>query len=309
MRLTGPRSTLRALFGPAYQHEFLCVDARSCDALWRFELSNGTDVSRSFLFLGYRPLVIGIPRDLVGDRPDDTLTLRSGTSPRVLATVALRRWSSGAVDPGTATYVGVGARSWLQPWHEHAIDRWRQARNSRRPGNIPLTTGEWESLRIAYAWPREIHLAVTGPTARCNVFPTDLHGPTERGHVFSLRASGRACAQVVENATVALFRMPLSRAAQVYGLGHRHMAAPTEASSIVEIDGDWEGHAMPAGALSGRLLRVTAHVDEGIHRLVQCRLVTEETLGAGPVLAHVHRAPIGWLKRRGLAPEVSTGRA
>jgi hypothetical protein len=185
------------------------------------------------------------------------------------------------------------------------MDRLRRWKNLRRAGNVAGIASEVDMTRIAYAVPREIHLAVVGPPERCNIFPTDLHGAESSGHyLLSLRHGGKACAQVQEAGSLALFRMPLACFREVYALGGRHAHGPRAAAEITAIDGAWNAWARPVGALSARSLRVLSHDDVGIHRIFRCTIEGEERFGEAPVLSHAHASPLTFLEHHGRLPAV-----
>lgn len=291
------RVLLPGLLRSPFPQEYLCLPHDACDAHWRYELS-GVDVTRDHLFLGYRPLVLAMPA--TGTRPGELL-LRSPLQQRPVAGITL----AGIDPPGMGsdfTFL-TGTRAWSRflPWPQWPLDRIRRWRNARRHGNVATVPAEIDMTRILYALPREIHLAVVGSPDRCNIFPTDLHGELAGRYLVSLRHTGKACTQVMEEGSFALYRMPLDLFRQVYALASRHMGDPTAALAIAAIDGSWNGHARPLGAIAARLLRVEAHADAGIHRIFRCRVEREEHFKNGPVLAHVHAAPATRLRRLGRA--------
>ncbi len=298
--------SLMSLIAPAYPQEYLCLAHDACDGCWTIELENGADITHTLLFLGYRPLVLAVPRSIIGEVERTSLFLRSpfDTEHGPLARIELQRWWIPALGEDMAFFIGIGSSSRLQPFTERMLDRLRQWRNAQKPNNIKLHEGEFEMTRIAYAWPREIHLAVVGPPGACNIFPTDLHGAAGDGCLNSLRIGGEALKQVQEQKRFALFRMSLVRYKEVYALAPRHVSDMTSAASITSVQGAWQGHAVPEGALSGSLLQVEAFADQGIHRIMRTSVLARELFKEGSALAHAHRMPITWLKRQGKAPDV-----
>jgi hypothetical protein len=296
----------RSLIAPAYPQEYLCLAHDACDGRWRIELENGADITHQFLFLGYRPLVIAVPRTIIGEAERTSLLLRSPftTERASLARIALKRWWIPALGEDMAFFIGVGSSSRLQSRDERILDLLRQWRNARKSNNIRSHAGEFEMTRIAYAWPREIHLATVGPPEACNIFPTDLHGGAGDGCLNSLRIGGKALKQVQEQKRFALFRMPLARYKEVYALAPRHVSDTTSAALITSVRRTWQGHAVPESALSGRVLLVEAFADQGIHRIMRSSIIAQELFAAGSALAHVHRMPLTWLKEQGRAPDV-----
>jgi hypothetical protein len=224
---------------------------------------------------------------------------------RPVASIALKRIDLPGIGSNVGFFTGERPRSHFLPWPQWPLDRIRRWRNARKTGNVAHAGAEVDMTRIAYAWPREIHLAVVGDPGHCNIFPTDLHGVEGADHyLISLRHAGNACSQVIDAGSFALFRMPLERFREVYALGARHMGPFQHANEITAIQGEWNRHALPTAALSARSLRIEAHADAGIHRVIRARIEKAEAFGSGPVLAHVHAAPATWLARHGGAPDV-----
>lgn len=293
--------TAFALRSP-FPQEYLCLDPAALRDAWRMELG-GVDVTDHHLFLGYRPLVIAASN--VHAKEGGELGLFHTTSARPVARIALKRIELQSLGSSHVFFTGERARSHFLPWWQWPHDRWRRWQNARRAGNVATIAAEIDMTRIAYAVPRAIHLAVVGAPDGCNIFPTDLHGASDDGHyLLSLRHSGKACAQVQELGSLALFNMALDRHREVYDLGARHGSDPGPAASITAIDGEWNAHARPAGSLASKTLRVIDHADIGIHRIFRCVIEKEEVFRSAPLLAHTHASPLTWLARRGLVPEI-----
>lgn len=294
------RVWLPAFLRSPYPQEYLCLGQGARDDLWRFEL-DGEDISGRHLFLGYRPLVVAVE----GDRPSaGELLLRSTHQRRTVAGILLKRIDLPGIGSGITFFTGTRAWSRFLPWSQWPLDRVRRWRNARKRGNVATVPAEIDMTRIMYAQPREIHLAVVGSPGRCNIFPTDLHGTIRGRYLISLRHAGKACAQVMEQGSFALFQMAPDRYKDVYALAPRHMGEPTAASTIAAIDGSWNGAPRPAGAHAARRLSIGTHHDAGIHRIFQCRIDRDEKFSRGPVLAHVHASPASWLLRHGHPLEV-----
>lgn len=281
-----------------YPQEYLCLEAGAMAGGFTWHIAGDPIDPREILFLGYGPLVLGLPPGRAGD----VLELHQAASP--VASMRLRalddlRW------PGMAWKRGDAPRQRFLPAVWEPLDRLRQWINSRQRGNVTRAMKDYDLLRIAYAQPREIHLAVVGPPERCNIFPTDLHGPVGPEHyIISLRHANKACAQVQAAGRLVLCRMHLDRYRVVYGLARRHGASMEPAGTITQVNGDLFGHALPKGTLDALHLQLEDHVDAGIHRLLRFRIMDAQHVGGGAVLAHAHAAPLGLLKRSGRPVQV-----
>ncbi|MEO8069677.1 MAG: hypothetical protein ABI599_18415 [Flavobacteriales bacterium] len=283
-----------------YTQEYLCIEADSMGDRFQWTIDGSSIDPRSMLFLGYRPLVVGFAEQTAVS--GGWLTLEhEGEAIAGMRLAELPESSRSGIRLFTA------ATPWQRflPALLDPLDRLRQRFNERRAGNVTRSMIEYDQLRIAYAQPREIHLAVVGPPERCNIFPTDLHGPLgTAGYVISLRHANAVCAHLRERGELLLCRMPLDSYKAVYRLGARHNAGWENADRIRARISVLGGHAVPDGTRSAIRLELQDHQDVGIHRLHRFAVKERAHFSDGPVLAHAHAAPLGWLKRRGLAPPV-----
>jgi hypothetical protein len=271
------------------------------------------------LFLGYRPLLMGL---CLPDPPEEVcLTLSPAftpeatwrgfpTCPQAVGRLHLvRRDALQAGDEEVTLYGGV--RGWHRLLHPHqrlahaALAR-VSARRRTRADNIALPGNLYDQVRVAYAIPRAIEVAAVGVPGRGNLFPTDLHGPAgETGHVISLRVGGRAGEQVEGRGAVALVRMPASAARTVYALGPSHMRPLRRLDpDLLRSEPSPElGAPVPREALRIRELVVAPPLEVGVHRIFPARVVGETTLDPSATsLAHVHVHAAAWAERRGALP-------
>ena len=283
-----------------YAQEYLCVEAASIRDRFTWTMDGAAVDPGPLLFLGYRPLVLGLPEQVAVSEG----WLKLEHEGEAIAGIQLEELPE---QPFPGVRLFTGAKTWqrfLPPMLE-PLDRLRQRLNERQAGNVTRSMIEYDQLRIAYAQPREIHLAVVGSPERCNIFPTDLHGALPNyGYVISLRHANAVCKQLQERGTLLLCRMARDTCKEVYRLGARHNAGWENSDRIRTSISVFDGHVVPHGARSAMLLELKDHQDIGIHRLH--RLVVKERahFSDGPVIAHAHAAPLGWLKRRGMAPPV-----
>lgn len=281
-----------------YPQEYLCLEAAALRDRFQWTVNGAAIDPQAILFLGYRPLVLGVPAEVAPGVGWLKLEQEGNAITAIqLKELPEKQW------PGIRLF--TGSKSWqrfLPPMLEQ-LDRLRQALKARRTGNVTQSMTEYDQLRMAYAQPREIHLAVVGSPDRCNIFPTDLHGALgDDGYIISLRHANAVCAQLRERGELLLCRMALDTYKDVYRLGARHNAGWENASRISSTTSHFEGHAVPDGTRSAMLLKLRDDLDIGIHRLHRFVAKERAHFSDGPVLAHAHAAPLGWMKRRGLAP-------
>ncbi len=282
-----------------YPQEYMCCAPETLDGKVAWSVDGRPVDPRDVVLLGYRPLVLVIA-GLSADRPH-ALELRIGQ--RSIAGMTLSSLFKGN-DAFSSLFRGTDPWQRFLPLWKNALDRGRQQLNQRRASNVTQGMDDYDLLRIAYAQPRAISLAVVGPPEAGNIFPTDLNGPSGDDHFLSLRTAGKACAQVQQQGRALLCRMPLDQARAVYALGRRHMADPGPLQNVLPWDGTFAGHAVPSEALSVVQLEVVDQVDIGIHRVFRCRRSGECIIWTGQALAHVHVAVLAALGKNGRAVPV-----
>jgi len=278
------------------------------------------------LFLGYRPLLIGIPVDASsGDPPGEAcLTLGPAyaggarwrgfpTCPDAVARLHLRRGPS--LDAGggrVQLYTGVhGWHRLLRPHQRLARGILGRLEGRRRPrrDNVDLPGNLHDQVRIAYAVPRSIEVAGVGTPERGNLFPTDLHGPVgASGYVVSLRRGGHAGDQVERRGGLALSRVPAACARAVYALGPNHVR-PLRRLDPDTLDGAPSpsiGAPLPRDVVRVRELETGAPIEVGVHRLFPARVIAGGDRSGDPdgTLAHVHVTAMTWAERQGIRPPV-----
>lgn len=324
------RSTLRAharriLLGTDLHTEYVCLPLDAGTPFGVVLTDRGGGAPREVphhLFLGYRPLVVGIATDHAPDEACLTLSPAYGggatwrgfpTCADAVARLHLRRLRTLEVG-GHPLQLYTGERGWHRLLLTHqrltrAVLGRVDARRRPRRDNVDLPGNLHDQVRIAYAVPRSIEVAGVGTPDRGNLFPTDLHGPVgEEGYVISLRAGGHAGEQVERRGGLALSRVPASSARAVYGLGPNHMRPlrRLDPGQLRAAPGPCLGAPVPATAMRVRELETGAPVEVGVHRLVPARVVSDDRPdpAPGPTLAHVHVAAMTWAERQGIRPPV-----
>lgn len=101
------------------------------------------------------------------------------------------------------------------------------AKQLRRNKNLALypSSSEYNQIRVAYSFPRNISVLIVEKDKTYNIFPTDLHGAIakEEQYTISLRENGLAYKQILEASTISLSNVSSKYFQNVYSLGKNHM--------------------------------------------------------------------------------------
>jgi len=313
----------RALRGTRHTAEYLCVarDSALFDLPARLRASGGggaggPDVTATWLLLGLRPVVIGIPvggggalqKALEGAR-HVRLSLGDGADP--VATLEAERIFTADVG-GTALFVYEGRhgehRLLRRPRRAAMLlyERQRLLRDAgRRADPLRPRGNDYDQLRIGYSKARPLLAAVVRGPGGYNLFPIDVQGPVgEHGHAVSLRPGARVAAQLEAAGKLAVCRMHARAAGALYALGRHHMrelgdpvGLPLRAERSPHL-----GLPVPADALDCRELELLDIRPAGSHRMHLMRVLGEQRLGDGPAAAHLHLWFAMWLERNGHPP-------
>ena len=292
------------LFGSNLPQEYICLAEKGIANPLKVTFISGdykAEVSGSHLFIGYKPVVMGIvlPADVnppIGELSFDfngTRIARLG-----LKLESVKPFS----DKQLAVFIsGHGSHSFVNPLQKH-LNVHHQKLQKKKLGNVNLPGNLYEQVKIAYSVPRRICLITLGENNLYNMFPTDLHGMIDNeNYIISLRSDGKANTQVSQMKKIVLSKMSLSRYRYVYSLGKNHMQELKPRENF-----EMEGESglfrlpLPVGAVEYLELEHRSSVPVGIHNLNFFKIVNHKTLAANePVLAHVHKEYLSWLLRKG----------
>lgn len=300
--------------GLSIPQEYVCLCADDLDKPFSVVLvdeqgNDCGDVTTSHVFLGYKPLVIGLlaaPELLNGSTVKLSLRFKQGQNQSEVAVITLRKLAVKANDNLTLVfYEGVtAAHKFISPWHQR-VNRYLSKYEPKPVNNVALNDSLYDQVRIAYAIPREIRLITVSDGIRVNTFPTDLHGHAGDGfYVSSLRKDGLACSQVAEYKRILLSEMDVSNHKEVYAMGKNHMREMQKAHTDAETKFSRVfNFPLPVGAGRYVELETVDHHEIGIHRLFIYRIINFETLVAVKPLAHLHRFAVQWRLNNGLATD------
>lgn len=280
------------------------------------------EVTQKHLFVGYKPVVIGItlPADKISEALDRAgqiclnfhqhpFVINSrwhgfSTDKSAVARLILKRiYEKSFANDRVLFFEGLhGKHSFISPWHQF-INAQRERLKRNTAGNVDLPGNLHEMVRIAYAIPRVIPVITLSDGSSMNMFPTDLHGAVSPGvYISSLRIGGKANAQVGQLKKLALSTMDVSAFREVYALGKNHMQelrAP-DLFSCSPHRSKVYGLPLPLHATAYRELVETGSFDTGIHRIHFYEQEHEEKLNDGRTLAHIHQYYAQWRFNLGL---------
>lgn len=262
------------------------------------------DVTASHLFLGYRPLIIGLPFsmddknfEIVKDQIQVTLAFKNEEN--LLAKLSLVKIGEKILDKEVVLfYEGeYGIHSFLNSihqWVNKQRERWRQ----QVPNNINLPGNLLEQVRIAYGVPRVISMITVSDGILMNMFPTDLHGSVgERFYASSLRKGGLANEQIEKCSRVVISEVDVSFYKQAYSLGKNHMQELNEESRFQLHDEKSKSFnfRLPKNVIRYQELKRIDSFDHGIHRIHLYEVIHRQVIEEGKsTLAHIHQYYAQW---------------
>jgi flavin reductase (DIM6/NTAB) family NADH-FMN oxidoreductase RutF len=320
------RNLKKLLTGLTVPQQYVCVSLEDLHDPPQVFLSTGANgeplnVTSNHLFLGYKPLLIGIfcPSSEGFLAMQDHVELRfiqksvfekecpanaSNCVRSFLAKVDLKKIFSQKLDDSHfVLYQGYYAQHrFISKFHQF-INRQREKVRKEAPNNVALPGNLYDQVRIAYAIPRIVSLITLSEGEKMNMFPTDLHGPL--GGVFyvsSLRHGGEANKQVEKAKKLVLSFMPVSEYRSVYSLGKNHMRQ-MKGFSTFRLCGSKSKLLqlpLPASVLRYMELELFTSFDAGIHRIHIYKILHAEKVKDGATLAHIHQYYAQWRINRRL---------
>jgi flavin reductase (DIM6/NTAB) family NADH-FMN oxidoreductase RutF len=271
------------------------------------------DVTNNHLFLGYKPLILGLyfrmSEDVCSiliDHPSIQLNFYTEVSTigkirlseKNVARLVLQCTATKDLNGYRVFFCrGVhGEHKFLSPLNQ-LVNRKREQFRKREIGNVDLPGNLIEQVRIAYAVPRIISIITVSDGVNINMFPTDLHGPVDEDfYLGSLRQGGKANQQVEEIGKIVISEMPLNSYKEVYRLGKNHMRELSEHAkfSLHQWRSGILDFPLPSGALHYRELELLGSTDIGIHRIHMYRILNTKIIHEGETLSHIHQYYAQW---------------
>ena len=286
------------------------------------------DITHTHLFLGYKPLIIGVYVELeseehknLADHNQVLLSLVQNhflgdfhwrhfqADRKSVARLILRKQEERRLK-GYALFVyegEYGDHSFLSQKHQF-INSQLQRLHRRQSTNVSLNDNLYDQVRIAYAIPRQISIVTVSDGSRINMFPTDLHGPIgKNAYVGSLRIGGLANDQVELYKRIVISKVEASSYRENYALGKNHMA---ELQGEEKFSRDAErSHVfdfpLPRAVVSYQELKHIDSLDYGIHRIHLYEVVHRKELRHQvPTLGHIHQYYAQWRLDHGLETQL-----
>jgi hypothetical protein len=314
------RSISNMLFGLSVPQEYVCLaneqltDSFSCHLTGK-EQGLCQDITNIHLFLGYKPVVIGVPVSNVNEKyllEHQELCLSVShkafalngewrgflTSRDSIARLALQKNDVINIGSGTIALfqAGQGTHSFISAFHQATSTVRRKTRRARKDA-IQLEGNLADQVRIAYAIPRVVSvITLLAPSGEMNMFPTDLHGSiSEDYYASSLRIGGKASKQVDNVKRIVLSDVDANRYNEVYALGKNHMKDPQAISSFDTKERSKQFEIpVPSYAISYREMEVIRSVDIGIHRIYFYHVLNRATVFSADRLTHFHQYAAQW---------------
>ena len=322
------KSNLKKLLtGLSISQEYICLDLAKHEyslSVYLSALPTPTEVTACHLFLGYKPLIIGIPLSTGSEEyqalksldqiqltfmTNETFQNVLGARPIVLAKLDLTRIAIKTLgDQVIQFYEGRYGQHAFLNFFNQLINRHRDNRRKSDAANINLIGNLYDQVRIAYSVPRIISVITVGEGELFNMFPTDLHGPAgKKFYISSLRIGGRANDQVENLKRVVISQVSASAYKQVYLLGKNHMQdlKPVANFSIDNERSETYKFPLPEGVTQYRELNRIDSFDHGIHRIHLYEVMNSKGLrDESSILAHIHQYYAQWRTDRHLPTQM-----
>jgi flavin reductase (DIM6/NTAB) family NADH-FMN oxidoreductase RutF len=318
--MTLKRSISKMLFGLTVPQEYVCLANEQLADSFSFYLTGkkqdfSENITDTHLFLGYKPVIVGIPVSDTNERylqqhqelclsvSHKTFSLDDewrgfSTSRDSVARLALQK--KDVVHIGSVSIVlfqaGYGTHSFISAFHQTTNDLRRKSRQAKKDA-IHLEGNPADQVRIAYAIPRVVSvITLLAPSGEMNMFPTDLHGSiNENYYSSSLRIGGKASNQVDNIKRIVLSDVDAKHYNEVYALGKNHMKDPQTISSFNTMERSKHfGIPIPSYTISYRELEMIHSADIGVHRIYFYKALDRTIISSANRLTHFHQYAAQW---------------
>ena len=317
----------KRLTGLSFSQEYLCIsleDLASPLGVFLTFPGGNHDVTQTHLFLGYKPLIIGL---IYPDQKNVTASLEMPEEISLhftngnfegnckwqgfeadktsIARLRLRRKETRRLGSKIIYfYEGIDGVHFFIRWQQQWINNLREKVRFRKAGNVTLPGNLYQQIRIAYSVPRVISIITISDGDKINMFPTDLHGlVSDKYYVGSLRIGGRVNDQVEQWKKITISTVDAARYGETYALGKNHMTElrGKENFSCHDMLSENFQHALPVGTNHYRELMWKDSMDLGIHRIHFYEIICSRAVSdSGSTLAHIHHYYGQWREDHGL---------
>ena len=324
--LTVKNKIRKIVTGLSVPQEYICVELKDimCPPSIFLELENqkiSQDVTNSHLFLGYKPLILGLcfnrsdtNYSIVRDQDMVSLRFRNQLSAKIsngasIAKLVLKKIDEKiAGDKTVLFYEGeYGSHSFLSTVHQW-VNTQREKFRKHSPDNINLPGNLADQVRIAYSVPRIISIITTSDGNLVNLFPTDLHGSVgKKFYASSLRKGGKANEQVERYGQILVSEVETSFYNQAYAFGKNHMKE-------LQNENEFQIHSsrsknfnfpLPSSVTYYRELKRIDSFDHGIHRIHLYEIIHQQAVSTNKsTLSHIHQYYTQWRIDHGLQTKI-----
>ncbi|MCB0851355.1 MAG: hypothetical protein KDD63_03865 [Bacteroidetes bacterium] len=304
----------KQLLGIDYPQEYLCLALEENQHFPKVILNIpgqnlSIDVTENHLFLGYKPLIIGLPFKKsqydITQQLKEQITLDFFHQEIKIAEIQLQYESEIELGENRVLlYTGQKASHQFISHFHQMVHRRTEGRIKKKNDPLQLSGNLYDQVRVAYAYPRFISLVTVGKGNRFNVFPTDLNGPVDSTHfLISLRHNGKANEQVSDIGELLLSRIQASAFQQAYQMGKNHMKL-LRAKDEFEFRKELSYHyqlPVPASTIFYQELEKIGDYQIGIHKIHQFKVhLRSEDISGQPTLTHIHAFYAQWRKNQGI---------
>jgi len=317
----------RIVTGIVIPQEYCCLELEQLHSPLKVILTIrdraiSTDVTDTHLFLGYKPLIIGLSTANIdetvlsindevclcfiqGEFKSDAKWRDFPTDSAAVAMMILKKIHKRNFD-GQCIYLfeGCHAKHRLLGGLHQIVNNLREKFRSRPLDNVALPGKLYDQVCIAYSIPRKISVITVSDGILVNMFPTDLHGFIGQSYYAgSLKIGGNANTQVESLRRVVISDVDASSYLHIYSMGKNHMIdlqnerrfmLHHRRSRVFDFP-------LPEWALRYREMIHLGSFDHGIHRIHFYQVVhSAELENAGPTLAHIQQYYAQWRMDQGL---------
>lgn len=289
------------LTGYSLTQEYICVPFEEVSSDFKVVLECGErreDVTNRHFFLGYKPVIFGVTGTVVPVGVS-SCSLMFIHDDRTVAIFSLKPFAVELIgDSGLLLFEVLSVQHRLQSHVYQVINRLLEALRKKPAGNVHLSAGLYDQVRVAYAIPRIISVVSIADGDNLNMFPTDLHGKVSDSiYVSSLRIGGKASEQVERLMRICIADVACEQYREVYDLGKNHMRDLRPSTDFPVVDGRSQmfNIPLPVSTLKYRELELIKSVDIGIHRIHLYAILNEVIVNdTKATLSHVHKLYGQW---------------
>ncbi|MHA1988618.1 MAG: hypothetical protein ACW98D_18450 [Promethearchaeota archaeon] len=296
-------------FGITLSQEYICLSEEDLSYPNKVFLpekdGNLKEITSTHLFLGYKPLIIGITNS-VSELREKTIQLLFGPSAKeILGEIELELIDSNEFSqPQLQLFRGMKGINSLLNKHHQLLNIIRYKLTANKKNNLYLEGNLYIQVKVAYSVPRKIYLISLGDGKLFNIFPTDISGNiNNKFFIVSLRDDRMANEQLKRLNQISIFEMDSKYYKEVYSLGINHTRDLMPLSSFRVDENKTQIYKLPIpkGAIKYYELEFIKSKKTGIHDLHFFSILNSIKLISNcKTLCHIHRDYAEWRIKRKL---------